>query len=96
MFYKKENMELLSNFFFDTQLKSSFYETKVVIASEQAKMNSKLETRKVAMSGRVRRKRITASKVGGTCKKPNELNKFGGTSPHDLDQIWKLLLNSRI
>ena len=52
------------------QLKSSFYETKVVITSEEAKKIEQ-QTRDQADSDEwksERRKRITASKVGGICK----------------------------
>ena len=52
------------------QLKSSFYETKVVITSEEAKKIEQ-QTRDQADSDEWKseiRKRITASKVGGICK----------------------------
>ena len=88
---------------------SSFYETKVVITSEQAK-EIEQQSRDQASSAEwksERRKRITASKVGGICKmrkKQKEVAKyknyctvhFGGRSPHNLDQKWKLLLSNSI
>ena len=75
------------------KLTFSIYETKVVITSEQAK-EIEQQTRDQASSDEwksERRKRITASKVGGICKmreKPKRSKNyctvhFGGTSLHD-------------
>ena len=91
------------------QLKSSFYETNVVITSEEANKIEQL-TRDQADSDEwksERRKMITASKVGGICKiseKTKRSNKYEnyctahskGTRPQDMGQKWKVKLNNNM